>query len=138
MAFLVLGSRRYDLTGIVTQSTMRGLKKKEKLQENRISLLESIGFRWSIPLTNKKLQLPPPNQPRHHNPNLPVANQTTMYPHNEPFLTWDQSFENLKVYKENNGHCDVPSKYKQYPKLGYWVVRIRQWLFLYSVHGDMI
>lgn len=50
------------------------------------------------------------------------------YPHKGEKLTWQQSFENLQVYKQTYGDCDVPQKYKHNVKLGGWVVRIfQQW-----------
>jgi len=38
-------------------------------------------------------------------------------------LTWQQNFENLQVYKERFGDCDVAQKSKVNTKLGGWVVR---------------
>lgn len=47
-----------------------------------------------------------------------------IYPHQHEKLTWLQSFENLQVYKDTYGDCNVPQKYKSNVKLGGWVVRI--------------
>lgn len=44
------------------------------------------------------------------------------YPHIGDKLSWQQSYENLMVYKEAYGDCDVPQKYKENTKLGGWVV----------------
>lgn len=46
------------------------------------------------------------------------------FPHLGEKLTWQQSFENLKVYKQTYGDCNVPQKYKLNTKLGGWVVSI--------------
>jgi Helicase associated domain len=34
---------------------------------------------------------------------------------------WDTMFTELKRYKEEFGHCNVPQKWRQNPKLGAWV-----------------
>lgn len=34
---------------------------------------------------------------------------------------WDEMFKQLKEYKEQNGHCRVPQRYKANPQLGRWV-----------------
>lgn len=34
---------------------------------------------------------------------------------------WDMMFNRLKQYKEKHGHCLVPKRYKEDPKLGTWV-----------------
>jgi Helicase associated domain len=39
--------------------------------------------------------------------------------------TWDESFQLLVKYKEKQGDCNVPQKYKQDPILGRWVNRQR-------------
>jgi Helicase associated domain len=66
-------------------------------------------------------------------PNPTSAHQTPKYPHGGDKLSWQQSYDNLKVYKETYGDCDVPQKYKHNVKLGGWVVRIQQCTFL--AHG---
>jgi Helicase associated domain len=48
--------------------------------------------------------------------------KAVVYPHSEEKLTWQQSFENLKIYKRIYGDCNVPQKYKMNVKLGGWVV----------------
>lgn len=56
-------------------------------------------------------------------PSSTEPEQIPEYPHEGDKLTWQQSYENLKVYKESYGDCDVPQKYKHNVKLGGWVVR---------------
>ena len=41
-------------------------------------------------------------------------------------VSWDERFSQLKQYKEQNGHCRVPLKYKANPQLGNWVGKQRQ------------
>jgi len=48
--------------------------------------------------------------------------KTPIYPHIGEKLTWEQSFQNLQVYKNVFGDCNVPQKYRGNPKLGGWVV----------------
>lgn len=64
----------------------------------------------------------------------PAAKQKELNPalgHEDPYkhrigkLTWEQSFENLKVYEEINGHCNVPRYFNDHPQLGSWVHRQR-------------
>jgi hypothetical protein len=83
------------------------------------------------------------SQPNNHGssnvPNPPIVHQKPNYPHGGYKLSWQQSYENLKVYNEMYGNCDVSTMGDKHNfKLGCWVVRIQQWLFLYSVRGDMI
>eukprot|EP00522_Entomoneis_paludosa_P001008 CAMPEP_0172474984 /NCGR_PEP_ID=MMETSP1065-20121228/69634_1 /TAXON_ID=265537 /ORGANISM="Amphiprora paludosa, Strain CCMP125" /LENGTH=316 /DNA_ID=CAMNT_0013233177 /DNA_START=285 /DNA_END=1235 /DNA_ORIENTATION=- len=47
------------------------------------------------------------------------------YKHRIGKLTWEQSFENLKVYATMNGHCNVPRYFNDHPQLGSWVHRQR-------------
>jgi len=37
------------------------------------------------------------------------------------FVSWDKRFEQLKEYKGQNGHCNVPPRDKSYPQLATWV-----------------
>jgi Helicase associated domain len=57
-------------------------------------------------------------------PRSPTGTTPIVFPHVEEKLTWQQSFENLKIYKHIYGDCNVPQKYKLNVKLGGWVVRI--------------
>src|SRR5689334_8758452 len=34
---------------------------------------------------------------------------------------WDLRFEELRAYRREHGHCQVPSRSKKNPSLGYWV-----------------
>ena len=34
---------------------------------------------------------------------------------------WEEMFRELKEFKKEHGHCNVPSKYEKNPKLGVWV-----------------
>jgi Helicase associated domain len=52
----------------------------------------------------------------------PEGKRAPVYPHMEEKLTWQQSFENLQVYKLTYGDCNVPQKYRHNVKLGGWVV----------------
>ena len=36
-------------------------------------------------------------------------------------ITWEESYELLKHFKANHGHCNVPRMYKQDPRLAHWV-----------------
>jgi len=55
---------------------------------------------------------------------MAAESMAPFYPHKGERLTWQQSYENLQVYKQTYGDCDVPKeKYKHNVKLGRWVVR---------------
>lgn len=61
--------------------------------------------------------------------NVPASHENKCgptYPHLGEKLTWQQSYENLKVYKKTYGDCNVPQKYKENPKLGGWVNKQRK------------
>jgi hypothetical protein len=38
---------------------------------------------------------------------------------------WEKMFAELKRYKDEHGHCNVPDRWAEYPKLGSWVVTQR-------------
>merc|ERR1712161_7289 len=38
---------------------------------------------------------------------------------------WEIMFEELREFKDREGHCNVPSSYSDNPKLGTWVRRQR-------------
>jgi hypothetical protein len=41
-------------------------------------------------------------------------------------VRWDAMFERLVAFKEKHGHCLVPNRYKDDPKLGSWVTTQRR------------
>ena len=41
-------------------------------------------------------------------------------------LTWEERVEQLKAYKQVEGHCNVPQKYEANPQLGLWVATQRR------------
>jgi hypothetical protein len=44
-----------------------------------------------------------------------------------PQDTWNQHIRDLKTFKKEHGHCDVPMRYPPNPVLGHWVNGVRQW-----------
>jgi hypothetical protein len=83
----------------------------------------------STPLGHSKVPITADNG--HHQPNsmhtphhgdIININKPIVFPHSDDKLTWQQSFENLKIYKRIYGDCNVPQKYKLNVKLGGWVV----------------
>jgi hypothetical protein len=62
--------------------------------------------------------------------NVGGTDKAIVFPHSEDKLTWQQSFENLQLYKRIYGDCNVPQKYKMNVKLGGWVVRICMEIFM--------
>jgi len=39
---------------------------------------------------------------------------------------WESRFRDLVLFKREHGHCNVPRRYKNNPKLGVWVCSLRQ------------
>jgi hypothetical protein len=39
---------------------------------------------------------------------------------------WAVRYDELKVYKSENGHCNIPQRWKANPELGMWVHRQRK------------
>ena len=39
--------------------------------------------------------------------------------------TWDRMFAELRAFKETHGHCNVPGRWPENPKLGHWVTNQR-------------
>ena len=64
-----------------------------RLTEERLRRLEEIGFQWKVKHKMK----------RYYD------------------KQWDSMFEKLKVFKEKNGHCNVPKRNPSDLKLGTWV-----------------
>ena len=59
----------------------------------------------------------------HHNPSIPMSDMPSSMSipidNSTRRLSWNERFEELKRYKESNGHCDVPQIYDT--GLGTWV-----------------
>eukprot|EP00980_Cylindrotheca_fusiformis_P006910 scaffold1442_cov128-Cylindrotheca_fusiformis.AAC.31 len=66
-------------------------RRSAPLTEERIGLLNDIGFTWTI------------------------RSRDTFGE------SWNQRFEELKEFKRIHGHCLVPSRYSESPELGVWV-----------------
>ena len=41
-------------------------------------------------------------------------------------IPWKQRINDLKLFKKEYGHCNVPQKYQPNPALGHWVAKMRQ------------
>jgi Helicase associated domain len=44
----------------------------------------------------------------------------------KPPLTWDESFEQLKTFKDKHGHCTIPQGYEEMPVLQFWTFYQRE------------
>lgn len=73
-----------------------------RLTEERRKRLEEVGFVWSAREGEK-------------------GNEASRITRNSYDDQWDSMFEKLKEYKEKFGHCLVPKRFKDNPKLGTWV-----------------
>lgn len=66
-------------------------RRSAPLTQDRIDLLNGLNFTWTIRSRD----------------NLGES--------------WNQRFEELKHYKDDHGHCLVPSRHPPNPELGIWV-----------------
>jgi len=80
------------------------------LTEERIQQLENIGLEW---ISNLKGS---------------ACNKS-----------WEKHYQNLSLYKENHGHCNVPKNWKDNKELGSWVrnQRAQYWSMKISKKGPM-
>lgn len=62
-----------------------------RLTQDRIDLLNELGFTWTIRSRDSLGE------------------------------SWNQRFQDLKDFKDEFGHCNVPSRYEPNPELGIWV-----------------
>ena len=90
----------------------RGRQTMAKSAE-RIGSLQAIGFSWAGGVSRGR---------RSGNENgATTARGATSS------VSWDERFQQLVEYKDQNGHCRVPAKkYEPNPQLGLWVDRQRQ------------
>ncbi|KAL7525633.1 hypothetical protein ACHAXR_001088, partial [Thalassiosira sp. AJA248-18] len=51
---------------------------------------------------------------------------------------WDQHFKDLKQFKEENGHCNIPCRYSANPQLGDWVKTQREFCKKGKLREDRI
>jgi hypothetical protein len=72
------------------------------LTDHKIAELESMGFLWNLQ-TRKKRQ------------------KRTKFED----ACFDQRVQELKAYRDTNGHCRVPTLYKPNKALGHWVSKVR-------------
>jgi len=75
------------------------------LAGDRHKRLTDIGFVWTIP-TTRDIMLAKP---------APASVARNSYDDH-----WEAMFETLKAFQEANGHCLVPKRFKDDPKLGTW------------------
>jgi hypothetical protein len=73
------------------QMTNIAMKRSSPLTQERINLLNQIGFTWTI------------------------RSRDTLGE------SWNHRLEELKRFKAKHGHCMVPSRYAESPELGIWV-----------------
>ncbi len=90
-------------------TTQRRNRRKDKLTEQQIVRLDTLGFDWS-PLTStpKRAQ------------RLLVTDHAPRSAH--PSATWDEMFVALKEYKARHGSCTVLRRSKEHLRLAHWVI----------------
>lgn len=106
----------------------RAQYKLSALSEERINMLNGIGFDWTVPLngikTTRKRKaytvgnvIHPEQEDSGHKQ---IAIESKIEATAKEKL-WDYRFKQLKLYKSKHGHCDVPRSYEENKPLGYWV-----------------
>jgi hypothetical protein len=85
-----------------TMKSCQGEEVTFRLTDSRRKRLEKAGFVWSAREGEKGAE---------------IARITR----NTYDDQWDNMFEKLREFKEKHGHCLVPKRHKENPKLGTWV-----------------
>lgn len=88
-----------DLTLSRWVRTQRLANRSERLSEERKAALDSLGFDFRI--------------------------QDSHMDDTDDTALWDIQFSKLRVYRDLNGDCDVPSNYGLDPELARWVNKVR-------------
>ncbi|KAL7514863.1 hypothetical protein ACHAXN_012150 [Cyclotella atomus] len=96
--------------------------KRGSMSQDRIELLNNIGFTWSVRNTSLStaaalnataaLNNAAVNEQSIHTTNL---NQK-----------WHEQYDKLMEFKQQHGHCEVPNRYKSDEFLGWWVKTQRE------------
>ena len=84
----------------------RDFAKRNKIPQKRLDLLDRIGFSWI--LEHKK---------------IPKINKEGIHSYDE---LWEFRYSQLKEFKVETGHCNVPYRYGKDPQLGRWVQNQRE------------
>ena len=84
--------------------------RKNKMQPDRKKLLVEIGFVWRV---DRCIAAPASSVA------TPASNVATQPSSDDK--KWHEQYEKLVEYRQKNGHCIVPHKYKQDKSLGRWV-----------------
>ncbi|MCX6907067.1 MAG: helicase associated domain-containing protein, partial [Verrucomicrobia bacterium] len=84
-------------------SRQRQLKKQDGLSQERMTMLEEIGFNWGTSKRASKLG--------------------TSKGARKP---WEARYAELLRYKQAHGNCDVPTEWKENPELGKWISNQRK------------
>ena len=94
-------------------NTNRTKYKNGKLSKERIESLQGIGFSWAGGVSRGR-------RSGNESGGTTARGATSS-------VSWDERFQQLVEYKDQNGHCRVPAKkYEPNPQLGLWVDRQRQ------------
>eukprot|EP00586_Coscinodiscus_wailesii_P019545 CAMPEP_0172506182 /NCGR_PEP_ID=MMETSP1066-20121228/192487_1 /TAXON_ID=671091 /ORGANISM="Coscinodiscus wailesii, Strain CCMP2513" /LENGTH=244 /DNA_ID=CAMNT_0013283087 /DNA_START=204 /DNA_END=938 /DNA_ORIENTATION=- len=78
------------------------------MTRERVAVLEGIGFVWRVPRSGGVK--PDPDR-------------------------WRKYYDELKTYKKKHGHCKVPQRYAENPRLGVWV-HMQRVNYKYRKEGD--
>lgn len=103
-------------------------EKGKGLTEERQSLLERIGFRWKVHRQYSQSQTKPiPLSKGYLSLRNVVSNSTVelLKARNHTFgmldLKWIHRLGELKDFRDQHGHCHVPTRFQGNPPLGAWV-----------------
>lgn len=96
---------------------MRAMRKKGALSTDQIAKLDAIGFAW---VSVRKA--------------IPAQMMNVLQ---EPITaSWKKHFDELIIYRNEHGNCDVPVKWKENPQLGGWAAGQRALKKSGKLHPD--
>lgn len=116
----------------------RKMHRSSRLRKDRIELLEKIGFQWICwdrPPSIKQLKgerVTTENKNNHDTQNQPMLSISisqipdAQYCSDLNEIKWLRRFKELKQFKKEHGHCNIPRIYEPNVSLGIWVQKQRQ------------
>lgn len=101
-------------------SKQRSAKQQGILSEEKVRRLAEIGFIWAGPSKPSAKVLSPAV---HREVNWQAMLDEVVNIH--PNIEWEAMFDALVRFKQQHGHCNVPIKFPENPKLSKWAERQR-------------
>lgn len=127
--FHTAGLFKYDVELSQWVSTQRTLYKKGLLRQDRLDLLDSIGFLWQAANnagSDENTISSDIDFSGENNNNIKSIKKTKKPNMQSPGVQrreaqWKESYKKLKVFYAQHGHFHIPNQYDPDPSLGIWV-----------------